>query len=150
MTTPPILNGQIIGRTERATRALLDRQLEPIGLSFPEWVTLNQLVAGGGQVDGHELTVQVARGLRVSHDDAVGALAGLVDAGLATRTAEGMSSVSPSGERTYMEVSNGIAAIARHLYGDLPEADLAVAARVLETVTGRADELLQAVPAGLR
>ncbi|HKY14577.1 MAG TPA: hypothetical protein VJM33_06595 [Microthrixaceae bacterium] len=150
MITPPTLNGQIIGRAERATRALLERLLEPIGLSFPQWATLNMLITGGGQVDGHELTVQVARGLRVSHDDAVGALAGLVDAGLAIRTPEGVATVSRSGEQTFMEVSDGIAEIARHLYGDLLEADLAVAARVLETVTGRADELLQTAPAGIR
>ena len=54
MSPAPTLNGQIIGQTERATRALLDRLLAETDTSFDTWVTL-KFVGDNGDVPADAL-----------------------------------------------------------------------------------------------
>ena len=46
MTTIPPLNGQVIGMTHYATRALLERVLESLNLTFEQSVVLNVVASG--------------------------------------------------------------------------------------------------------
>jgi hypothetical protein len=123
MTTP--LNGQIIGQAERATRAVLDRLLAD--MPFTDWVAINLSATGGPD----DLAGRLATGLRI---DPAPILAGLVDAGLLTAG----GALTPAGRARYDDISAGLADITARLYGDLSAEDLAVAGRVLITVTNRA------------
>jgi hypothetical protein len=125
MTTP--LNGQIIGQAERATRAVLDRLLTGTGTPFEDWVAINLSATTGPD----DLAGRLATGLRV---DPAPILARVADAGLLA--ADG--SLTPAGRARYDEIRAGLAVITERLYGDLPPEDLAVAGRVLTTVTARA------------
>ena len=124
------LNGQIIGQASIATRALLNRELDRVGLSFEQSVALN-LAAGGGPVTVDALVT----GLRTPTAAAEAALSGLTEAGLLA--ADG--TVTPAGADLQKQVSARIAEITGRLYGDLPADDLVTAARVLTEVTARAN-----------
>lgn len=123
------LNGQVIGQAERATRAVLDRLLERVDTPFEQWVALN-LTATSGPLDPAEL----AGRLRIPPGSAAGALSALTTAGLLA--ADG--TLTAAGRDRHAEITTGLTAITARLYGDLPAADLAVAGRVLTTVTARA------------
>jgi hypothetical protein len=114
--TAPTLNGQVIGQAHFATRALLDRVLAQTGTTFEESVALN-LVANHG-----DLTLTTAKVL----------------ADLRTQGLLSDDELTDEGRARFAHISAGIADIAARLYGDLPADDLAIAGRVLATVTARA------------
>lgn len=124
------LNGQIIGQASIATRALLNRELDQVGLTFEQSVALN-LAASGAPVTADTL----ASPLRIPAAAAGAALSGLVEAGLL----EPDGTITAAGRATQQQVGARIAAITARLYGDLPAGDLVTAARVLTEVTARAN-----------
>lgn len=139
MTTAPTLNGQIIGQTERATRAVFDLVLADADISFESWVTLN-LVATPGELSEESLLEQLVTGLRVSpaiaHDaTGDGRRRGLITGDTTIRP-------TPAGSELFERITAGIAGIADRLYGDIPADDLVTARRVLEIVTARARQEL--------
>jgi hypothetical protein len=132
MTTT--LNGQIIGEAERTTRAVLDRLLDRTGTDFHGWVALNVIAAGGDQATRSAAVSQLTRGLRIDEAVAQSTVDGLVATGLL----EGDLMLTEAGSRRHAEIRQGIADITARVYGDLPADDLQVAARVLTTITARA------------
>jgi hypothetical protein len=124
------LNGQIIGQASIATRALLNRELDRLGLTFEQSVALN-LAAGGGPVT----TDALVTGLRIPAAAAEAALSGLTEGGLLASD----GTVTPAGGDLQRQLSARIAEITGRLYGDLPANDLVTAARVLTEVTARAN-----------
>ncbi|KYB44935.1 hypothetical protein AB664_16475 [Brucella anthropi] len=54
--SPPIT--RFIGEAERTLQALLQRQLEKAGMSFPEWVALT--ILSGGQLTAEGLVQTIA------------------------------------------------------------------------------------------
>ena len=139
----PALNGQDIGQAEHATRAVLDRLLARTGTQFHGWVIVNLLATGGGAMDEEELTGRITHGLKIGEDAAHAAAAELAWPGLISRgpAAGGGTQVAltPAGTARFEQIQGGIGQVAQRLYGGLPQSDLAIAHRVLATVTERAN-----------
>lgn len=137
MTQAPTLNGVVIGQAERATRALLDVLLRDTGISFVNWVSLNVL-ATGGDLPPEALVDQLTTGLRITAAEARQSIDEIERMDLVA--GEATLRLTPDGQAMYQRISSGIADVSSRLYGGLPEEDLIVARRVLETVTARARE----------
>ena len=135
MTQPAILNGQVVGQAERATRAVLEVLLAETDTTFTNWVTLN-LVATLGATTVDSLVGQVVTGLRITDAEARASIDELVATAL--MAVAGTVRLTAAGRGRYQRISDGIADITRRLYHDLPHDDLVVARRVLETLTERA------------
>ena len=145
--TAQTLNGQIIGETERAIRAVLDRLLDRCDTTFEEWVLLNSVAIGGGAVASDELRTTVATALRVDEETIQATVDALTRRGLLdTVPSDGGPRVglTAAGRERHGEIRAGIAEVSARLYGDLPAEDLATAARVLTTVQARATAVLEA------
>ena len=150
--TGPTLNGRDIGQAEHATRAVLDRLLARTGIQFHGWVIINQLAAGGGTLGEDELTGRITHGLKIGEDAVHAAAAELAWQGLIGREpaagGETRVTLTPAGTARFEQIQGGIGQVTQRLYGGLPESDLAIAHRVLATVTERANaELASADPA---
>jgi DNA-binding MarR family transcriptional regulator len=140
MTDTPILNGQVIGQAERATRAVLDSLLAETDIDFLQWVTLNVLDAAGRSIDEADLVQRVAVGLKIDGSTALGALDDIVSSGFAAReVGVGRVEFTPAGAALHDRVQTGIGRITERLYRDLPADDLAIAGRVLTLITARAN-----------
>jgi DNA-binding MarR family transcriptional regulator len=139
----PTLTGQDIGQAEHATRAVLDRLLARTGTQFHGWVIINQLATSGGALGEDELTGRIIHGLKIGEDAAHAAAAELAWQGLISRepAAGGGTQVAltPAGTTRFEQVLGGIGQVTQRLYGGLPESELAIAHRVLATVTERAN-----------
>ncbi len=109
------LTPRLIGQTEKAMNAILDRLLAGSGVSEPQWVALVLASSGEPQPRPEPVQALIAHGL-LDGDGRV------TDAGAAFR------------DRIGAQVSE----VVHRLWGDLPPADLATTARVLETVRLRA------------
>ncbi|MEV4348529.1 hypothetical protein AB0J83_29080 [Actinoplanes sp. NPDC049596] len=124
---------QLIGCTEKALNAILARELAGTGVTEPQWVALTMTILRPGAVGpiGDALKVDEATARR--HVADLAAL-GLADAITVEATAEGRA--------LWEGVRAGTAEMTALLWGDQPEADLAVTARVLNTILQRADAVL--------
>lgn len=143
MTQTPTLNGQDIGQAEHATRAVLDRLLARTGIQFHGWVIINQLAAGGGTLGEDDLTGRITHGLKIGEDAVHLAAAALAWQELISRepAAAGGTQVAltPAGIARFEQIQGSLGQVIQRLYGGLAEADLAIAHRVLATVTERAN-----------
>jgi hypothetical protein len=143
MTQTPTLNGRDIGQAEHATRAVLDRLLARTGTKFHGWVILNQLDAAGGTLGEDDLTGRITHGLKIGADAVHAAAAELAWQGLISRAPAAAAgtqvALTAAGTARFEQVQGGIGQVTQRLYGGLPEADLAIAHRVLATVTERAN-----------
>jgi hypothetical protein len=135
MAQAPTLNGQVIGQTERATRALLDVLLTETDTPFDTWITL-KFVGDNGDVSADALVHQLSVGRVISDHDAQGIVADVRTAGFLTGDDD--ITLTDQGRARYDLISSGAGAIAGQLYAGLPEADLVTARRVLDTLTERA------------
>jgi DNA-binding MarR family transcriptional regulator len=145
MPQAPVLTGQDIAEAQGAVTRLLERVLEPTGVNRHAYVALRVLVARGPQAP-RELHAFLAGQpqLGLSADAVAELLAGLEAGGHATGTAPdsaGSAQATPEGAALLARLNEEVASVTRALYGGLDPEDLAVARRVLVTVTGRADEL---------
>ena len=146
--TPSIrLSGQDIGVAERATRALLERLLDPEGVAFADWAVVFTL--GTGASPANALVARQVDGLKVTAPTGAATVDRVVAAGLAAAVGggepgEGALALTPQGQALYERVRAGIAVIAGELYGDLPDADLDTTRRTLAEVTRRANARLAA------
>jgi hypothetical protein len=140
MTTTPALNGQIIGMTHYATRALLDRVLRSVDMTFEQSVVLNLAASAGPPMAREQIVSRATSGLKVGDDVAIAALDGLVASGLVSVGDE--VAITDEGADRQRLIRGEIDTITARLYGDLPAEDLATAGRVLTTVTERANAML--------
>ncbi|MEU4474885.1 hypothetical protein [Micromonospora sp. NPDC023888] len=139
MSTVPTLNGQVIGQAHHATRALLERAVAPLGLSFGQVVALNVLAAG--PVERARLVHRVTSTLKVDEPAVHEVIASLVDADLA-HLDDASVRLTDTGHATQTRVADAVAGITARLYGDIPADELAAAAAVLTLVTRRANDEL--------
>ncbi|KLL10636.1 MULTISPECIES: MarR family winged helix-turn-helix transcriptional regulator [Protofrankia] len=143
MTQTPTLTGQDIGQAEKATRAVLNRLLDETGTSFHDWVILNVLGTNGSTLDQDKVVGRVVHTLKIDGPAVRDALTALVGQGLVSRTpsdAHGPEiTLTPAGTARFQQVREGIGRITQRLYGGLPTEELAIARRVLATVTERAN-----------
>jgi DNA-binding MarR family transcriptional regulator len=146
MSTTPTFGTPILGQTEKALNAILDRQLAGTGLTEPQWVTLTMTIAGGGTVDRDQLVGRVAGVLKVSEAEAQARIAELAAAQL-LRAPDGEGptvELTDAGQQLHGRIRAAVAQITQRLWGDLPAEDLATAGRVLSTVLARANAELTA------
>ncbi|MEW9554964.1 MarR family winged helix-turn-helix transcriptional regulator [Nonomuraea sp. NPDC050783] len=132
----------LIGQTEKALNAILDRQLAGTGITEPQWVTLTLTEVGGGTVDRAELVQRVSRATQFSQASVAERIAELTAAGFLRDGGEGRVQVTDEGHRRWTQVRAAIGPIAQGLWSDLPAEDLATAGRVLNTVLARANAVL--------
>ncbi|MBM2614025.1 helix-turn-helix transcriptional regulator [Actinoplanes sp. LDG1-06] len=139
MTTIPF-GPQLIGRTEKALNALLNRELSGTGLTEPQWVVLTLTVLSKGEPG---LPARIAEALRVPEPDAHDHLAALTAAGLVEAGSTGATPTA-YGLDVWNSVRAATVRITDSLWSDLPESDRTAAAHVLNTVLARAGAALAA------
>jgi DNA-binding MarR family transcriptional regulator len=147
MTSPattPTFSAQLLGQTEKACNAILDRLLAGSGLTEPQWVTLTLTVAGRGSLDRGGLTDRVADALKVGDADAHARIAELAALQLLEPVEGGGIEVTDAGQALWTEIRTATTRVTAELWGDLPAGDLATAGRVLSTVLARANTMLAA------
>ena len=123
-TTPPV-NGQDIGRAERAGRILLDRVLDAHRASFDEWVTLRSLA----------LEQDVVTNFFGDETRADDALADLAAQRYVTRDP---AVLTTEGRARYDALDADVQSISRRLYAGFSPDELATTGRVLREVARRA------------
>jgi DNA-binding MarR family transcriptional regulator len=144
MSTDPPFGTQIIGQTEKALNAILDRELTGTDLTEPQWVTLTIAVMSGPTVDRDALASRVAGALKVSDAQARARIDELAASGLLEANTDGAVSVTQTGTGLQGRIRANVTEITQRLWGDLPPDDLRAAGRVLATVLERANtELLR-------
>jgi hypothetical protein len=133
--------GRDIGVTYFATSALRDMLLADVGLTFEDSLLLTALAPNGGCASRDQLVSLLVGGIKTTPEAAATALDLLLDRALATEH-DGSIAVTAAGAEALERFNARVAASAPKLYGDIPAADLAVARRVLATVTERANREL--------
>jgi len=142
MSAPtPTFGTQIIGQTEKALNAILDRQLAGTDLTEPQWVALTIAVMSGGTDDRAAFSSRVAGALKLSDVEAQALIAELSARMLLDVPDTDGAPVGPTdaGSQLYGRIRTAIAGITDRLWGDLAPEDLTVAGRVLGTVLERAN-----------
>ncbi|MEU4516883.1 hypothetical protein AB0G05_45990 [Nonomuraea wenchangensis] len=129
----------LIGQTEKALNAILERQLDGTGITEPQWVTLTLTVVSGGTIDRAELIHKVSKATKFSEASVAERITELTAAGLLRVGGDGDVQVSDAGQEQWTQVRTALGPIIQGLWGDLPAEDLAVAGRVLGTVLERAN-----------
>jgi hypothetical protein len=144
MSSTPPFGTQIIGLTEKALNAILDRLLDSTNLTEPQWVTLTLTVMSGGTVDRDELISRVAGALKVTDAEATARVAELAAAQLVDVPDDPASpvQVTDTGRQLQSRIRTEVGEITQRLWGDLPAEDLVTAGRVLSTVLDRANDEL--------
>ncbi len=145
MSTTPAFGAQILGQTEKALNAILDRQLAGTGLTEPDWITLTLTAASGGALGRDQLASQVAGALKVSPAMAQARITGLAAAQLLqTGGDEPLVTLTGAGQQLHGRIRAAVTGITERMWGDLPPADLVTAGRVLSVVLDRANAELGA------
>lgn len=141
MSASPTFGTQLIGQTEKALNAILDRQLAGPGLTEPQWVTFTIAVMSGGTIDRTAFASRVADALKISGPDAQQRIAELIEAHLLELPHGDGSpvSVTDAGSHLHAQIRTAVTEITQRLWGDIPVNDLATAGRVLSTVLERAN-----------
>ncbi|MET8862749.1 MarR family winged helix-turn-helix transcriptional regulator [Nonomuraea sp. NPDC004580] len=137
-------SAQVLGQTEKALNAILDRLLAGTGITEPQWVTLTLTVVSEGTLSADALAERVAHSLKVDQATVHRLLAELAAAGLVHTTTDGIVEPTEHGRTEWTRVRAAITDLTGRLWGDLPPEDLATAGRVLDTVLSRANTLLSA------
>ena len=141
MPTGPTFNAQLLGQTEKAANAILDRLLAEPGLSEPQWVTLSITAASGGSLGRGQLIERVAGALKVGDGEAQQRIIELAVRRLLHDSGDDYASITLTdrGQRMHGQIRAAATQITQRLWGDLPVEDLATAGRVLDTVLARAN-----------
>ena len=141
MSTTPAFSTQVIGQTENALGALMNRVLARTGGTFRQWVALNLTVASGGVIGRGLLVSRMTGALKIDDPAALAAIAELTASHLMEPVPGEDSRVglTDAGQERYKEIRTAIGEISARLYGDLPPDDLETAGRVLATITARAN-----------
>lgn len=142
-TTSTEFGTHIIGRTEKALSALLERRLAGTDLTEPQWVTLTLTVISGGTLTSKALAERVAGVLRVDRQTARARIDDLAAARLVHTAENGVVTVTDRGRTVWGAVRAEIEELTHQLWGDQPEEDLATAGRVLNLILDRANSHLE-------
>ncbi|WP_319461358.1 hypothetical protein [Micromonospora sp. RTP1Z1] len=135
------LSGQVIGLAHYATRAVLERELAGIGITFAQSVALNAVAAEGGAVERTALVHRMTGALKVDEAAVRATLAELAAAGLLrTLPAGGPGlALTDAGRARQRQVADAAAGITARLYADIPAAEMEIAGRILTLLKRRAD-----------
>src|SRR5947209_20540813 len=97
-STPPPFGTQLIGQTENALGAILDRQLEGSGLTQRHWVTLTVAITSGGEITQAALVARVSNALNFTTADVEARIAELFAAGMLDVRDDQSIAVTPTGK----------------------------------------------------
>ncbi|MBI3562075.1 MAG: hypothetical protein HY080_10215 [Gammaproteobacteria bacterium] len=139
MPPPPLTRS--IGSAERAMRALLEQMLQGAHLSFAEWTVLaftNTSPLSSAQIVQRQISGHVVADTAQAQES----IDNLLAAGLITANQDKLLMHTNQGAAVFPPLSNEIETITRHLYGDLPIADLDATHRTLLEIATRAHHLL--------
>jgi hypothetical protein len=145
MSSIPAFGAPLIGRTEKALNAILDRHLAGTSLTERQWMTLTLTVAAGGAIDRDQLVGRVAAALKAREAEA-DALIGELAADQLLDGHGPQVTATHAGRQLHGRIRAAVAEITERLWGDLPVENLATAARVLNTVLTRANAELASGP----
>jgi DNA-binding MarR family transcriptional regulator len=133
---------QLIGQTEKAMNAILNRMLAG-AVTEPQWVTLVLTARNAGPADADEFAGKVARALQVDQATAADHIGQLAAKGLVS-AADGTITLTGTGQQLLDRVRAQTGELTRRLWGDVPAADHAATRRMLSTVLERAQAELSA------
>jgi DNA-binding MarR family transcriptional regulator len=141
MSMSATFSAQLLGQTEKAANAILERLLAEPGLTEPQWVILSITVMSGGTLDRHRLIEQAAAAAKFSEAEAQARITELADAQLLHVPDDELTPVKLTdvGQQLHTEIRAAVSQITQRLWGDLPVEDLEAAGRVLSTVLARAN-----------
>jgi hypothetical protein len=127
---------QVTGPTENALRPLLNRQLSGSAIpSYLGWVCMNLAQSVASRTD---LETQVQRETRCTPGEASTTVGDLIDRGLIGASGR----PSSSGNNELDAVRLRVRVTTQLLVEGIPEEELSITTRVLDTVRRRAEELL--------
>jgi DNA-binding MarR family transcriptional regulator len=134
-------SAQLLGQTEKAANAILERLLAEPGLTEPQWVILSVTVMSGGTFDRQRLIERAAAAAKFSQAEAQARITELADAQLLCVPDDELTPVKLTdvGQQLHTEIRAAVSQITQRLWGDLPVEDLEAAGRVLSTVLARAN-----------
>jgi DNA-binding MarR family transcriptional regulator len=133
---------QLIGQTEKAMNAILDRLLAG-AVTEPQWVTLVLTARSGMSPDRDQFSGKVAQALQVDQATAADHIGQLATKGLVS-TAGAAITITGAGQQLLERVQGETGEITQRLWGDLPAADHEAVRRMLSTVLERAQAELRA------
>ena len=136
--TPTEFGPALIGQTEKALDAILVRELDGTGLSASGWVILKLAAAAGGRLGRQDLIDLGRVQAKFGPEESAAAIEGALSLGL-LEADEARVVVTPAARELQARVVGRTAEIRARLWGDLPEADLLAAGRVLSTALTRAN-----------
>jgi hypothetical protein len=139
MSAAPTFTPRLIGETEKTLNAILDRHLAGSGLTEQHWIALTFVVVSGGSVDRSELVSQLVGRAKFSEQDVQDRVSELIASQLLEDSASPAVTVTEAGARVHAQIRTANDQLTARLWGDLPAAELATAARVLGTVLERAN-----------
>jgi hypothetical protein len=144
VSTAATFSPALVGQTETAFGAILDRELAGTALNASLWIALNVALAAGDSVDRDELSYRVAGARKVEESEARAYIDELAAAGLLHLPGETSApvTVTDAGLQLHNQVRTAVADITQRLWGDLAAEDLATAGRVLSAVLARANQEL--------
>jgi len=152
-TTPPPVNGQVIGLAHYASRALLETVLARAGSDFNQSVALRAVSDDGGTVERAWLVGRLTGALKIDEAAARETVDEMTARTLLEEPTGAQVLLTDSGRELFEAIRTAGNAIAARLYAGIPAEDLATAGRVLTLVTERANaeltgaELTDAEPA---
>jgi hypothetical protein len=139
MSTTPTFTPRLIGEAEKTLNAILDRHLSGAGLTEQHWITLTLAVVSSGSIDREELVKRVSSGAKFGEEDVQARVSELVGRRLLDDSGSPQLAVTDEGKQVHASIRSANVELTQRLWGDLPDADLEVAARVLATVLERAN-----------
>jgi hypothetical protein len=139
MSNTPSFSPQIIGETEKALNAILERLLAPAGLTEPQWITLSVTAASGGAVEREQLVARLVAAAKFSEAQAQARISELAAAQLLEAPDGSPVKLTDAGRELHGRIRAGVIPITKRMWGDLPAEDLATAGRVLSIVLARAN-----------
>ena len=140
MASDTTFTPQVLGETEKALNAILDRQLNATGLTEHQWITLRLTVIADGEATREQLVERLAGALKAGAPQAEDRVNELVAAGLLQSSDEhGRVAVMQAGTRLHARIRGAVSEITERLWGDLPAGDLETTRRTLTTILERAN-----------
>jgi len=136
----PALNPQVIGQTESALGALLTPVLQEAGRTFEQWLVLTVATAGGGAQDHAQLVARIAKARKIAPAGVAAAIAELTALGAVANEA-GQVRLTATGQTMHQAVRSRIDEVTAGIF-DFSADELAIAGRVLATVTDRVNAFL--------
>ncbi len=141
MTTESTLTTRTIGETESALNGILTMVLGGTGLDELGWIALRLVTLMPPPVAEAALTAQLSQSKKVDGARAAAVVGDLENRGL-LQAIDGTISTTTEGARLFDQLSSEVGKLTAQMWEGLDSADLATAARMLTTITERANALL--------